>query len=96
MFGAKDLLSFDRLLTPSIIKLVYFIGLIAIALSGLGAAFGNLSGYGGGFFGFLLSIIGALFGLVLWRVIIESTIVFFGIFERLGEIRDNAKAPPTL
>jgi len=96
MFGIKDFLSFDRLLTPSIIKLVYFIGVVVIILSGVIAAFGSLSSYGGGFFGFLLSIIGAIFGLVAWRVTIEATIVFFGIFERLGEIRDNLKKAPTL
>ena len=95
MFGLKDIFSFDKLLTPLIIKLVYYVGFVLITIGGVVAAFGALfMPFGGGLGTALLTLIGTIFGLIGWRITIEVTIVFFGIFDRLGEIRNELRSRP--
>lgn len=85
----SDFASFEKLIAPSVVKIVYWIGLVFIAVSGIVGFFGAfLSGYGSTFHA-LLVLVGAIVGLLLWRVFCEIYIVVFGIFERLGEIRDG-------
>ena len=95
--GFQDILnrlwSFDRLLGGSLIKIVYYIGLVGIALWVLVALVGSLGamGYsaGAGLGGILLTLIGALFAVVFWRVTCELWLIIFQIHDRLGEIRDR-------
>jgi len=39
----------------------------------------------------LLALFGGGFGLLMWRVVIEMYQVFFGIYDRLGDIRESLK-----
>jgi hypothetical protein len=98
--GFQNILSrfwgFDRLLGGSLIKIVYYIGLVGIALWVL---FGLVSSIrmmdyaaGTGLSGLLITLVGALFGLVFWRVTCELWLIIFQIHDRLGEIRD--RLPP--
>ncbi|MEG6551158.1 DUF4282 domain-containing protein [Desulfocurvibacter africanus] len=91
----KDLMnhvfSFEKLITPKIIKFVYFFGLALIALAGLMGIFSGFGmmgdSFGGGFGKILLSLIGVVAGFVFLRMTCEWSIVFFGMYDRLGAIR---------
>jgi hypothetical protein len=93
MFSLSDFFSFEKYLTPTVIKIVYFIGLIVIALATLVGFLGGLFSFTfTGIIGALLVLVGGAVGILWWRVIIETTIIFFGIVDRLAEIRD--RLPP--
>jgi hypothetical protein len=79
--------SFEKLITPSVIKIVYWLGIAVLLVFGVASFFmGLLSGsLGAG----LLSLVGSVLGLLLWRVMCELYIVIFGMFDRLGQIRDG-------
>ncbi len=92
-FSVGDLFQFERMVAPTVLKIVYWIGLAGIViymLMALAAAIGMMDySPGGGLGMLLLAILGGLFGLLFWRVMIEVYMVLFGIFERLGEVRDH-------
>jgi len=87
----KDLFGFEKMIAPTIIKVVYIIGLILITL-GVIATILEQTRYlsGGEATGFLIGAI-ITYGLIIlvWRIVIELYFVMFGIHERLGEIRDR-------
>ena len=74
----RDVLFFDKMLTPKLIIAVYWLGILSSLISGLGLmASGSL--FGG---------LGAmLFGIVGARIFCELLIVAFKINEALQEIR---------
>lgn len=96
-FSISDMLSFEKMVAPTVLKIIYYIGLVGIALYMLVAMAGaiRVMGYSPGMG--LLTLIGALiggcFGLLFWRVMIEVYTVLFGIYDRLGEVRDIMKKP---
>jgi hypothetical protein len=90
MFSFKDLLSFEKFITPTIIKLVYIVGIVLIVIGGLVGFFGAFAA--SGFGAALVTLIGALAGLLAWRVYCELVMVFFGLYDRAGEIRDRLPA----
>ncbi|KAA5801718.1 DUF4282 domain-containing protein [Alkalicaulis satelles] len=89
----KRFINFDRLIATTLIKILYWIGLIGI---GLFVIFGMLGGLVGmtqdfvtGFATFVgAPLIGVIF-LLFWRFAMEVYIVIFSIHDRLGEIRDK-------
>ncbi len=94
----KAFLSFDTFILPKITNIIYWIGLVLIVLGTLAAAFGALamgnSPYGppgGGFFGFLIALVGGAVGIVIWRVAVELWMVLFSIYDVLKEIRDQRR-----
>jgi len=89
----SDLASFDKLISPTLIKILYWIGIVFIVLAGLGSLVAAFS-FGGGFWRALVSIVGTIAGLLFWRVACEAYIVVFGIYDRLGEIRDRGAMRP--
>ncbi len=93
-FEFKDLFRFDRMVAPKVIRIVYWIGLILITLGALGSLVGGGAMMGGAGMGSGLGhIIGVILvyvvAVLLWRIIMEVYYVFFGIYDRLGEIRDQ-------
>lgn len=94
-FSIADLASFEKLVAPKVLKIVYWIGLAGIAFACLASfvgAFGVMQySFATGLGTMLLSIVGLAFGVLVWRVVIEMYTVFFGIYERLGDIRDSLK-----
>ncbi|QJE73964.1 DUF4282 domain-containing protein [Aerophototrophica crusticola] len=98
MFGftLKDFLGFERMVASSLVKLVYWIGIILgglAAISQVFAAFGVMRySFGGGISYLLAAIVGTVIGVLFWRVLCEGMIIMFGIYDRLGEIkRDLAR-----
>ena len=96
-FAISDLGNFEKLVAPKVLKIVYWLGLVGITLfawiSFVGAlgvmSYDMATGLGT----MLLALIGFAFGVLLWRVVIEMYTVFFGIYERLGDIRESLKKP---
>jgi hypothetical protein len=79
----KEFLSFDTMLTPKIITIIYYLGLLGVVLAGLGAIFGGAFSFPS----LLTGVLIILFGGLLVRVYCELMIVFFKMNEALQEIR---------
>jgi hypothetical protein len=91
-FTLRDLLTFENLLFPRILRIVYLVGAALIGLSvlvGVLAALGAMRfSVGGGLAQILFALIGGAVGLLVWRIVCEMWLVAFGIYDRLGQIRD--------
>ena len=79
-------LSFDKFVTPAVIKVVYWIGIVGIIISGIiwaiaGAYYSAFAPIG--------AIIGVVLGLLLWRVYCELIMLWFKIYDELTGIRKN-------
>jgi hypothetical protein len=94
-FSISDLASFEKLVAPKVLKIIYWLGLAGIAIMCLISFVGGIGvmrySFATGLGTMLLALIGLCFGVLLWRVLIEMYTVFFGIYERLGDIRDGLK-----
>jgi hypothetical protein len=88
-FQLRDLLSFEKMIVPKLITLAYYVLSVLAVLAGVVLIFiGASSRLGGGlqvFSGFFTLV----FGPLMVRVACEQIIVLFGIYDRLGEIRDR-------
>jgi len=81
----RDLLFLDSMLTPKIITLVYWLGLVMVLLSGLSTWF--LGGFGiGKLITGLLIMVGGAIGVRIWC---ELLIVLFKIHENIRRIADK-------
>ncbi len=82
-------ISFDRMITPTIIKILFWIGVVGSIISGLGMIISGFSSYYGSgaqvFMGFMVIVVGPL----ITRVYCELLIVFFKMQESLVEIRNQ-------
>ncbi len=92
-----SLLNFDKFVAPSLIRIVYWIGIVGIVLGTLAGIAGTsmMGGYGGGggfsIGGALLALIGGVAGFLIWRVACEVWIVIFSINDRLGQLVERGK-----
>lgn len=82
--------TFDKLIATGLIKVLYWVGVAAIAILVLRGAF---SGFGNGFVSgvgtIIVAPIGGLIALLFWRFLCELYIVIFGMYNRLGEISEK-------
>ncbi|MGQ3101543.1 MAG: hypothetical protein CVT78_08565 [Alphaproteobacteria bacterium HGW-Alphaproteobacteria-17] len=97
-FEFGDLFKFEKMVAPTVLKVVYWLGLIGMVimcLVSISGAFGMM-GYSAatGLGMLLLSIIGLAFGVLIWRIVIEIYMVIFSMNERLGAIRDRLPPQP--
>ena len=88
-------LAFDKLMATSLIKFVYWIGLVVICLGTLIGFLGGFAAFGqsfsAGIGALILAPIIGLIVLIMWRFYCELILVMFGIYDRLGEMRDILK-----
>lgn len=87
----SDFLKFDKMITPVIIKIIFWVGLVVSVVIALGMIIAGLSSpWGGG-----LQVLGGLAILVVGpltvRVYCELLIIIFKINESLSEIKENLK-----
>ena len=86
----EEYLSFRKMITPVIIKVLFWVGVAGSVIAGLVTIAGSFSYRGvgvlAGFFGGLLIMV---LGTVIWRVYCELLMLFFRMNETLTEIRDN-------
>lgn len=97
-------LSFDRLIGPRLVKIVYFFGAAVIAMGIVGTLLTAVFSIAGGNLGagamqvLAAPAVGAV-ALVYWRFLCELFMLAFLAYERLGEVRDlmriaAGQAPP--
>ncbi len=86
-------LTFDKLIGTKLIKILYYIGLVLIALSVLAGVFAGLGAMRHSFFGGLGQIIGMLLGgilgVVFWRFLCEIYMLFFRMSDDLRDIKNH-------
>jgi len=80
----RDIFFFDKMLTPKIITIVYWVMLVVAVIGGFASMF---RGYGFSFTSFIMGIIYAIVGVVFARIWCELLIVLFKMNEALQEIR---------
>lgn len=89
----KRFTTFDRLIATTLIKILYWIGLIGALVFTVFAMLGGLIGMPQSFLAGLGVFVGAPIGgalfIIVWRFLMEVYIVIFSIHDRLGEIRDK-------
>ncbi|AKR56469.1 hypothetical protein GCM10011321_02770 [Youhaiella tibetensis] len=91
----EKLLKFDEFIFPQVTKIIYYIGLVLIALfsvlGALGALFAGIAqnNFGGGLVGLVGALIGGAVGVLVWRITVELWTVVFSIHDILKEIRDR-------
>ncbi len=80
--------SFDEMITPGIIKIVYYIGLVFVGVISLLMLFGAMA-EGEFLLGLLVVVPISIFGLIMVRVNCELIMVGFKIYEYLRNINEK-------
>jgi ammonia channel protein AmtB len=93
MFELRDLFQWERFITPSIIKIFYWLAVGIALLIGLSGIVSGLSLMAispiAAFFTIIASLLGALVGIILARISAEFILIVFRINEHLGAIRNQ-------
>jgi hypothetical protein len=95
MLDYRDLFQWERFITPSIIKIFYW---LAIGISVLFGLSGIITGFTlmavhplGGIFWIVASMIGILIGVIFARIVAEFVLILFRINEHLSAIRNRGQ-----
>jgi Domain of unknown function (DUF4282) len=95
MFDLRDLFQWERFITPSIIKVFYWLAVIIAVVFGLS---GILSGLAvmmlqplTGLFLIISSVLGMLASVIFVRILSEFVLITFRINEHLGAIRNRGQ-----
>jgi uncharacterized protein DUF4282 len=95
MFSFRDLFQWDRFVTPSIIKLFFWLAvaiIILFGLSGIASALQTMAASAGvGLFMLLGSLLGITTGILFARIVAEFVLIVFRINEHLGAIRQRGE-----
>jgi hypothetical protein len=93
MFGINDLFQWERFVTPTVIKVFYWLAVIMFVLLGIAGAVSSLQTMAfNPFIGIIFliaSLLGAFMGVILARIAAESVLIIFRINEHLGAIRNQ-------
>jgi hypothetical protein len=93
MFELRDLFQWERFITPSIIKIFYWLIVILCILMGVAGILGGLATMFvsplGGLVSVIASLIGILIGIIFARIVAEYVLIMFRINEHLGAIRNR-------
>ena len=91
MFSIADLFQWERFITPSIIRLFYWLAMIVTLLVGLSGVFSALAlmavNLFAGFVTLVASLAGIVLGILFVRIAAEFILIVFRINEHLGAIR---------
>ena len=95
MFDLRDLFQWERFITPSIIKIFYFLVVIVAVLVGASGTLSGLLLMGvnpiSGVLAIVSSLFGALIGILAARILSEFVLITFRINEHLGAIRNRGQ-----
>ena len=95
MFSFRDLFQWERFVTPSVIKLFFWLAvaiIILFGLSGIATALQMMTTSAGvGFFMLLGSLLGVVIGILAARIVSEFVLIVFRINEHLGAIRNRGE-----
>ena len=85
----KSFLSFDKMITPVIIKVLFYIGVIISILIGISLILNGVNAYFGGGALVFLGLLTIILGPIMVKVYCEILIVIFKIHESLVEIKNK-------
>lgn len=88
----SDFLSFDRFITPSIIRVVFVLGLLLIALGTLIRVLVGIWTFTI-FGGVIIPLVGMCALALLWRIYCELILVFFDMRDKLTTIAGRSTMP---
>jgi len=95
MFEFRDLFQWERFITPSIIKIFYWLALAIAVLAGLqGLVAGSMTlatNPVGGIFAMLGAVLMTFVGVIFARIAAEFVLIVFRISEHLGAIRGQGE-----
>jgi hypothetical protein len=95
MFNISDLFQWERFVTPSIIKLFFWLAIVIIilfGLSGLAAAIQMIAtSPGAGAIMVVTTLLGVVVGILFARIVAEFGLIVFRINEHLGAIRNRGE-----
>ncbi len=93
MFGIGDLFQWERFVTPTVIKVFYWLAVVISILLGAAGAVSSLSTMAFnpfvGMIFLIVSLLGAVMGIVAARILAELVLIVFRINEHLGAIRNQ-------
>jgi hypothetical protein len=93
MFGLGDLFQWERFVTPTVIKVFYWLAVVISILLGFAGAVSSLTtmAYNPfvGMIFLIVSVLGAGMGVILARIFAEFVLIVFRINEHLGAIRNQ-------
>jgi hypothetical protein len=93
MFGLGDLFQWERFVTPTVIKVFYWLAVVISILLGSAGAVSSLTtmAYNPfvGMIFLIVSVLGAGMGVILARIFAEFVLIVFRINEHLGAIRNQ-------
>jgi hypothetical protein len=95
MFDFNDLFQWERFITPSIIKVFYWLAVVVSALAGLSGIFSGLAmllvSPVSGLITVIMSVLGIVIGVIFARILAEFILIVFRISEHLGAIRQRGE-----
>ena len=95
MFEFRDLFQWERFITPSIIKIFYWLALAMAVLAGLQGIFAGfmamLTNPITGAFGMVGALLVTFIGIIFARIAAEFVLIVFRINEHLGAIRSQGE-----
>jgi hypothetical protein len=86
-----DFLSFDTFITPRIIRIVFALGLLVIAIATLICVVVGIWQLAI-FRGVILPLIGGCVAALLWRIYCEIILVFFDMRDKLADIASHPRS----
>ncbi len=93
MFGLGDLFQWERFVTPTVIKVFYWLAVVISILLGFAGVVSALTTMAfnpvAGMIFLIVSLLGAFMGVIVARIIAEFVLIVFRINEHLGAIRNQ-------
>jgi len=93
MFGINDLFQWERFVTPTVIKVFYWLAVVISVLIGFAGVVSSLTTMAFnpfvGMIFLIASVLGACMGIILARILAEFVLIVFRINEHLGAIRNQ-------
>ncbi|HRQ65952.1 MAG TPA: DUF4282 domain-containing protein [Xanthomonadaceae bacterium] len=89
-FSFGDFFSFDKMVTPAIIQVIYYILIVLVVLGAL--VMMAMSLMGGGIGAFIFGLLYLVLGPIAVRIWCELVILGFNVYKVLCEIRDQRSA----
>jgi len=86
-----DILAFRRMITPIIIQIVFWIGIVGILVLGIAAIVDGISNESDVGEVIVVGVLILILGPIIWRVFCEILILTFRIIETLADLRNIIK-----
>jgi hypothetical protein len=85
----EEFLKFRKMITPTIIQVLFWVGVVVSVIAGLATMVMSFSDYGGGAGTFFAGLLMLVLGPVMVRVYCELLILFFRMNETLTDIKNG-------